>query len=230
MIRLTKGTKPEILERLASTWTQVILDRLQGGERPTDAEKARYRHPEVKARLVAETHGKCAYCESKLLHITHGDIDHIVPKSAAPEKSFEWENLTLACDKCNENKSDHFGNHDDLVDPYIVEPSEHFFFEGPLFLPIPGSDPALLTETILKLNRSELLERRKEKIRYLAKSLDALARIQSEELRAIVRRDLLEQEIRADQEFAALARHFVERALAIMDRAIAARANSEKIP
>ena len=30
---------------------------------------------------IDETHGKCAYCESKIKHIDYGDIEHILPKN-----------------------------------------------------------------------------------------------------------------------------------------------------
>jgi hypothetical protein len=217
MIKLTKGPSPDILVRLAATWTQALLDRIAKGEKPTDAEKSRYRHPDIKTALTIETHAKCAYCESKVRHITHGDIDHIVPKSTAPEKAFEWTNLTLACDLCNENKSDHFGNHEDLVDPYAIHPSEHFLFEGPLILPIPGSDPGLMTETVLKLNRSELVERRQDKIRHLLAQVHALARIRDAALRSVVRKDIVDKECTVKQEYAGLARHVVGVLLAALD-------------
>jgi hypothetical protein len=219
MIKLSKGCAPEILTRLAATWTQALLERLGRGETPTDTEKGRYRHPEVKAALIEETHGKCAYCESKLRHITHGDIDHIVPKSVAHEKTFEWENLTLACDVCNENKSSHFGHHEDLVDPYTVDPNDHFLFVGPVVLPVPGSDPGLLTERILKLNRAELIERRQEKIMNLVTQVSVLARINDPNVRSVVRQSVLETKVDDTQEFAALTRYCISILLEKLDKA-----------
>src|SRR5947209_8328121 len=127
MIRLNKGPKPQILTENEAAWTATVAN----GE-ATPAEKARYRHPEIKEALVSETHGKCAYCESKLQHIHHGDIEHIYPKSLALEKTFEWENLTLACEICNQNKSNKDPFLEQILDPYSVEPSEHLFFAGPL--------------------------------------------------------------------------------------------------
>ena len=105
MIKITKTAKPDVLEKNAAEWTRVVLDKLAAGEKLTSTDDARYRHAEVKAALVAETHGKCAYCESKLKHIHHGDVEHMSPKSLEPVTRYEWRNLTLACEICNQNKS-----------------------------------------------------------------------------------------------------------------------------
>jgi 5-methylcytosine-specific restriction endonuclease McrA len=106
MIRLKKLPEPEYLARNASEWARVLLEKLAANQVPSATEKSRYRHPDIKAALISETHGKCDYCESRLLHIHHGDVEHFYPKSLAPAKTFEWKNLTLACEICNQNKSD----------------------------------------------------------------------------------------------------------------------------
>lgn len=162
MILLQKLDKPSILESKASEWTQTLVEKAARGEKPTDTEKSRYRHPQIKQALVQETNGKCAYCESKLLHITHGDVEHIYPKSLDVSKTFEWENLTLACDVCNEKKSnlDPYLNH--IIDPYNIDPIMHLIFTGPYVFST-GSISGKNTITILEFNkRIELVERRKE--------------------------------------------------------------------
>src|SRR5437660_11067609 len=107
MIKLSKTDEPAVLIERKADWTRTLVEKGARGEEPSDGEKNRYRHPDIKQALIAETHGKCAYCESKLLHITYGDVEHIVPKSAKIELSFQWKNLTLACDRCNTNKNAH---------------------------------------------------------------------------------------------------------------------------
>src|SRR3954469_25335779 len=98
MIKLEKTERPQVLTDNADDWTAVLLEKQAQGEEPTTSEKTKYRHRDIKAALLNETHGKCAYCESKLRHITYGDVEHIVPKSLALAKIFDWANLTLACD------------------------------------------------------------------------------------------------------------------------------------
>jgi uncharacterized protein (TIGR02646 family) len=106
MIFLKKGEEPQVLISNGPVWTQKLLQREAAGETPTRTEATHYRHPDIKAALVAETHNKCAYCESKLQHIHHGDVEHIFPKSRDPSRMLKWDNLTLACEVCNQNKSD----------------------------------------------------------------------------------------------------------------------------
>lgn len=76
MIKLRKGKKPAVLEKKAALWTNNLLTKIANGTRLSKAEKGRYRHPQIKAALKEETREKCAYCESKFLHVTHGDVEH----------------------------------------------------------------------------------------------------------------------------------------------------------
>jgi uncharacterized protein (TIGR02646 family) len=209
MIKLSKVPSPQVLNQNAAAWTAALLEALARGDAPTKALKSRYNEPSIKAALVSETHGKCAYCESKLRHVTYGDIEHIIPKSVAPARWFDWQNLTLACDKCNTNKSDNEG----IIDPYLADPTDHLWFIGALVFPRPGSDSGRITERILELNRPELLERRQEKLKGLLTQLELINRTQNEAIKAALKTDILE-EIRDDREFAGLARELVRTARA----------------
>lgn len=161
MIQLSKQPKPQVLIDNEVAWTATLTDKIARNEEPTNAEKTRYRQPTIKAVLIEETKGKCAYCESKLLHIHHGDVEHIYPKSLAPEKTFEWENLTLSCEVCNQNKSNKDPLVEAIIDPYTINPVDHIFFMGTLVFDL-GTPHGISTKEILDLNRTELVERRKE--------------------------------------------------------------------
>ncbi|MBR8188699.1 HNH endonuclease [Burkholderia vietnamiensis] len=204
MIKLTKGDKPEILIERADEWTKALVDKKARGEEPTEGEKGRYRHPQIKEALIRETHGKCAYCESKLQHIAYGDIEHISPKSSDVRLTFDWGNLTLACDVCNTNK----GIVDGIVDPYNSDPSLHFTISGPLILANPTDDVARLTELKLDLNRAALVERRREKIVFLRDQVEIYLRAANPNLKAVLKIDL-ERTIADSEEFSAIARHYV---------------------
>ncbi|BCH08247.1 hypothetical protein MesoLj131c_25050 [Mesorhizobium sp. 131-3-5] len=175
MIRLTKVAKPKILEDNEAVWTAAIVNKLNAGEAPTNTEKTRYRNPQIKTALVAETHGKCAYCESKLLHIHHGDVEHIYPKSLDPLRTFEWNNLTLACEICNQNKSNKDPLLEHIIDPYVTEPSDHLIFSGPLIFPR-GTAAGTSTRALLDLNRGELSERRKDHLEKIMGIIDTVSR------------------------------------------------------
>ena len=94
MIKINKGTKPKILEDNAQQWTAEYLAALKQPTPVPSHIKSRYQNSEIKDALEKETHGKCAYCESKFKHIAFGDIEHILPKNqnARPELYVEWTN------------------------------------------------------------------------------------------------------------------------------------------
>ena len=209
MIKLEKGVEPTVLVQKSSMWTAAVVARLTAGERPTKTERSRYNHSDIKKVLIAETHGKCAYCESKLRHVSYGDVEHVVPKSDDPSKWFSWPNLTLACDVCNTNKSDAPVEGDTFIDPYSVDPEEHFWQMGPLMTPKPGCDAAALTERLLELNRPELVERRTERQVSLLKMLDSFERCHNPKLKELLWEEFT-AESQAHKEYAALSRAIVE--------------------
>ncbi|WKL57762.1 HNH endonuclease [Asticcacaulis sp. ZE23SCel15] len=161
MIKLEKRPKPQILTDNEARWLKVLQDKMDAGETPTAYEKSRYRHPDVKSELLLETHEKCAYCESKFRHVHHGDVEHIYPKSLDVKKTFEWENLTLACEVCNQFKTNNDPNVESIIDPYEVNPEEHFVFLGGMIFA--NTQSGLATRAILRLHRAELVETRNER-------------------------------------------------------------------
>lgn len=206
MIKMTKGPAPTILSENWIKWTEVLRNRKANGEEPTEAEKSRYRNRDIKNALIQETHGKCVYCESKILHNQHGDIEHIVPKSKDVEQFFRWENLTLACRLCNGEKSDLEG----VIDPYNEDPANELRFLGPFLMPLPNSEKGLYTSKVLDLNRMPLIEKRLEKIEYLRAAIDAFRQLKNEKQRKILLENFrIEQEL-GDKEFAAMARDFIK--------------------
>lgn len=205
MIKLTKVEEPDVLKENGAAWLKVLEDKVAAEEKPTEAEKGRYRHQDIKAALRAETHGKCAYCESFLLHIAFGDIEHVVPKSSDIKQTFRWDNLTLACDVCNTAK----GTSENIVDPYIDDPQVQFKFVGPMIFPDSTSDKAINTEKKLKLNRRELLERRSDRLKALSDQILIIARVHDPELKATLVTDLEQVETGSDREFAAFAQTFI---------------------
>lgn len=198
----------------ADNWHAELRAILDRGEKPSDAVKGRYRHPTIKSALIQETHGKCAYCESKLRHITHGDIEHIIPKSKVPAKAYSWPNLTLACDVCNENKGDYLGDDpaksdETLIDPYVDEPAEHFLFLREIVTPRPNSLRAMATEAKIKLLRLELMERRRERMEFL----DGLVRaycLADAPFKPILLDDLVNNHLSENNEYAASSRAYIK--------------------
>jgi 5-methylcytosine-specific restriction endonuclease McrA len=51
-------------------------------------------------------YGKCYLCEDI---VSDPQTDHFIPKSVAPEKEFDWNNLYYSCRRCNTIKSSDTG-------------------------------------------------------------------------------------------------------------------------
>jgi uncharacterized protein (TIGR02646 family) len=136
----------------------------------------RYRHADVKQALVTLFHGKCAYCESFILHIDYGHIEHYRPKAKYPRQAFTWSNLVLACGVCNgsEHKGDWFPLKADggpLINPSAEDPAPHLSFEYDPKTRIASvrgrTTRGDTTETCLGLNRKDLRIQRSKYVRKL---------------------------------------------------------------
>lgn len=204
MIKINKGAKPQILHDKAEEWRDELLAKLEAGEEVSDYQKSRYNRPDIKTAIVAETDGKCAYCESKILHVDFGDIEHILPKSERPEFWFEWQNLTLACGVCNNKKRAYYDELLPLLDPHTDDPEGRLLFFGPMARAFPGDGNAQMTERILDLNRPRLLERRTERLDQLL-TLATLIEQTPEPVKSLLVDDF-RKETESDREYASLAR------------------------
>ena len=209
MIKLEKGDEPEILSRRAGAWTERVMSKITTGATLTKSEKSRYNHVEIKGALLAETHEKCAYCESKFRHVTFGDVEHVVPKVDEPSMWFSWPNLTMACDVCNTNKGQTPVDERTFIDPYEVDPEDHFWQLGALIWARPGSDAATLTERLLGLNRADLVERRGERLARLRGMLETIERCANAELKELLWREFI-AEGASHNEYAAMSRTVIE--------------------
>jgi uncharacterized protein (TIGR02646 family) len=86
---------------------------------------------EIRATLRRMASGleRCMYCEDS----EGTDIEHFWPKSAYPERAFDWHNYLFGCSRCNSNfKRGRFplddGGQPLLINPTEEEPLEHLRF------------------------------------------------------------------------------------------------------
>ncbi|MBB6064573.1 hypothetical protein [Pseudoxanthomonas broegbernensis] len=75
-----------------------------------------YKHDEVKRRLDAIFHGKCAYCETFYSASAPVDVEHFRPKGSVSEDpahpgywwiAMAWDNLLPSCIDCNRKRKQH---------------------------------------------------------------------------------------------------------------------------
>lgn len=209
MIKLSKEPEPRILEQFGTAWAQRYVDHVENGASIAPADRTRYRHPDIKTVLRLETAEKCAYCESKIVHVAFGDVEHILPKSRRPELVVSWSNLTLVCSVCNSAKGDYFEPTHPLLNPYNDDPSEHLQFLGPLVMGRIADPLGDRTVRRLKLQRIALIERKKDRLEALKVLVDTWATMPFGPDKDLVRTQILD-ELADDKEFAATARAFVE--------------------
>lgn len=221
MIFLIKGPEPSILKEKGKEWLDNLDAAIKDGVKKLDYLKSKYRHHEIKSAIVKETYGKCAYCESKIMHTSFGDIEHIIPKSKNTKFYFLWSNLTLACDICNNRKSEFDPEDGDIIDPYTTEPSDHLTFSGTLMFAL-GTELGKQTRTILELNRAELLERRRERLEQLTSVLeDLLSPNLSLSARKAIMSDFKTTELADSAPYAAMARAFAAQNESVIAKATA---------
>lgn len=211
MIRVARTEKPAVIEKNQAAWAQALFGATTRKEKQRS--EGRYRHRAIKDALVDMFHGKCAYCESKIVHIDYGHIEHFRPKSKPQFRAltFEWANLFLSCAVCNgsEFKGDRFPEADEggpLINPCDDLPEEHFNF---VFDPhtrlatVAGTtERGRTTEKLLGLNRPELRAYRSK----LILQLSVLSYYAKTDQNAQI---LMEEACRDDAEYAAFTRFLV---------------------
>jgi len=135
MIKIVKPDAPANL--LSRGQEQTILDRTQysletarynSGELKFEANSSIYNSDAVREILEAAHHNKCCYCETKDIR-SNKDVEHFRPKRAYSHTlkgtsnypgyfwlAYDWDNLFLACQVCNQIfKNDFFPINDEVT-------------------------------------------------------------------------------------------------------------------
>lgn len=153
-------TPPFLEERGLQLRDHYMQSLTEGGVQPTP-----WNHPEIRDRLREETNSRCAYCEGEILAVSYPHIEHYRPKALFPELVVDWNNLTIACPRCNTNKSDKWDDNVPFVNPFRDEVHEHIVFIGPLAWGISTRGDYTITQ--IKLNDLAVVEERDKQIKTL---------------------------------------------------------------
>tara|TARA_R100000935_G_C2821098_1_gene159802 strand:- start:87 stop:731 length:645 start_codon:yes stop_codon:yes gene_type:complete len=156
---LQRLPEPQILIDRKATW---LANFLASGKKRPDSSK--YAHNSVKVQLNSMSHNKCFYCETKLKG-KRKEVDHHIEVSVDNNLSYEWTNLFLSCDNCN-NKIPHSTiSINDALNPCAntdVEIKEHITFDDEIIEPKNNSELGLRTIKKYRLD-NELLDTRRLK-------------------------------------------------------------------
>jgi len=151
-----------------------------------------YGHKTVKEALIKLQNYKCCFCESKIGHISFGDVEHFRPKGGWVQNeeainqpgyywlAYHWDNLFLSCELCNQrHKKNYFPiinegqralNHTFSIDdeypffihPVFDDPEDYIEFNDSEPSAVNDSDRGKITIKKLALDREELNEHRKK--------------------------------------------------------------------
>ena len=193
---------PKVLTRNSQKWLKKLQDSLshletikaqapvnkqQLAQAQKEVEKNinKYRNKEIKEALETIFHGKCAYCESKVTTTGYGEIEHFCPKSNSRciNLTFEWSNLLLSCQKCND--AGHKGTKFPLDaddNPLLINPTDEktdinihlrFSWDSIIGTRVEGIDTrGQVVEDIFDLNsqrgtRKELVNHRNQRVKQM---------------------------------------------------------------
>jgi len=201
VIKISRTTEPPRLAADKAAWTQELCEarrdwhaeitaRRKRGDasappKKPRAEKRRYARDDVKDALRAMFGSRCAYCEGEVDATSHLHVEHFRPQSRYPALAYEWDNLLLACGRCNsDHKRDSFRllphgrtpgedvrspcSRDDtdaatLIDPCREDPVPHFSFHNGRI--IARTARGRRTRDACGLNREDLVDDRREVLR-----------------------------------------------------------------
>ena len=168
MKQLNKLAEPQILLLNRKNWTEEYTTAPD-----TDRKKfERWGAIEIRETLNIETLGKCAYCEGQVADISFPHVEHIIPKKIRPDLAHVWANLTLACQRCNNNKRDYYNPDLSIIDPYTDDIQEYLRFHGGFVTPNLGKIRGDITVSKLKLNRMELVSSRLSRVEGVRQMLE----------------------------------------------------------
>lgn len=101
--------KHKVVDESAKKTHKVRLEIIKNGSYiDEDRYNICYKKKDVKDKLSSIYHNKCAFCEQR---IEQYHVEHYRPKKGCASYywlAFSWDNLLLACPKCNISKGVHF--------------------------------------------------------------------------------------------------------------------------
>lgn len=212
----THSQVPNILLTHGAIETQNLRDAYDDddtyfdGKRSSDVFKSSiYGDSEVKNSLISIQNHKCCFCESRVTHISDGDVEHFRPKAAWLHEidglkkpgyfflAYDWDNLLLSCQACNQRAK---GNQFPILNSIIriaISSTYDYSLEKAIFINPAMEDPEISitfyeeipkgnnyrgrkTIELLELDRFSLNEARREKLKDLFALKEVIEVVQNE--------------------------------------------------
>ena len=194
MRHIEKGCEPEYLTEHKDKWLEAFLTNNK--PRP-DSKK--YAHPKIVDALWSASNGKCFYCECSLCGNSK-EVDHFIEVAERKDLAFDWNNLNLSCDQCNNKRPNKDIPVDKVLDPCKDSDEEIqrcITFDNEIMYENNDSEKGRLTiqkfnlnSQLQQLRRAKFLNRIKDAVLYFCKSngLKSLSDNEKEQLRSLAYR------------------------------------------
>jgi uncharacterized protein (TIGR02646 family) len=170
MIKVKRGEEPDGFSIKTEEWWKEFQQtrKLNPELTPTIFWTRVRRRKEMKHfadHLCASFNNKCAFCESKMQHVSPAHVEHFRPMSRDEfwDRMLDWNNWLLSCSTCNTNKGAYFDECDGqpcLIDPVYEDPAQHLGFLNSQILY--KTDRGHKTIRRIRLDRIALQQRRSE--------------------------------------------------------------------
>jgi uncharacterized protein (TIGR02646 family) len=132
---------PNSLAKNGEKWTKELLDAIaeakNKGTKVPEKFYVKYKQADVLEALKRmygdNIFSYCCYCESIINIVSYEQIEHRIPKRKTqnkyPEKTYDWNNLHLACSKCNGNKGNKYDENETILDAVDDDIKQHLNYK-----------------------------------------------------------------------------------------------------
>jgi 5-methylcytosine-specific restriction endonuclease McrA len=174
MIPLRRLEEPRVLAESRERWRDKYLE-----ERAKSPKKrpphAQYAHKDIVATLEAMSFHKCFYCEQSTKQ-GKPEVDHYIEVAERPDRAFEWSNLYLSCNGCNDKLPNTSIPAADCLDPCDASapPAEHLTYDEEFIRPRADSTRGRRTIQKYRLDRDDLDHKRVRQLRLFDKTISSI--------------------------------------------------------
>jgi uncharacterized protein (TIGR02646 family) len=120
--------EPPSLQKYKKHWTEALMEKIKEckktGKKVPDNFYNKYNKKDI-LEALQKMYGRsdfcyCCYCESIINDVSFEQIEHRMPKKKSydkyPESTYDWDNLHLACEKCNNSKRNQYDEKFPILD------------------------------------------------------------------------------------------------------------------
>lgn len=141
MRNVKRSSEPPSLQKNKEKWTKSLMKKIEeckkNNEKVPDSFYNKYKQTDI-LEALQRMYGKdgyfyCCYCESIINVVSFAQIEHRKPKKKTnvkyPEFTFNWDNLHLACEKCNISKGNQYDENFPILDATKDKIKEHLGYD-----------------------------------------------------------------------------------------------------